>query len=323
MSSPAPIALFAFDRPDRTRATIAALAANDLAARSKLTIFCDGPRLPGDADRVAEVRAIAREAAGFAAVDVVERAQHLGPSRSIIAGVTGMLEMSEEVIVLEDDMMTSPCFLEFMNRGLSCYAAEERVAAICGLTPRLDDSPPETYFLPGTHCWGWGTWRRSWAAFEPDAARLLQQIVERDLIYTFDFNGVDPLTQALQQVAMGASDWWVPRWLASAIVRGRLTLYAGRSLVLKTGHSGALGAVFTSELAERCPRVERAPLEVDAAVMARIRSALVRWRRGRSRKEWLYYRLAALLPERIERELYAAIVRRSLTRNDRGAADEP
>ena len=40
----APIIVFAYDRPDHLRQTLAALAKNDLAPQSVLYVYCDGAR---------------------------------------------------------------------------------------------------------------------------------------------------------------------------------------------------------------------------------------------------------------------------------------
>lgn len=42
----APIAIFAFNRPDHLRRTLEALAVNELAGQSHVTFFCDSPRDP-------------------------------------------------------------------------------------------------------------------------------------------------------------------------------------------------------------------------------------------------------------------------------------
>src|SRR5690606_24189947 len=115
MASLAPIALFAFNRPEHTRATLGALINNDLASDSELTIFCDGPRSEEDVDAVSEVRALVRKINGFKRIEVIERPENLGLARSVITGVTSMLEASENVIVVEDDLVTSRHFLRFMN----------------------------------------------------------------------------------------------------------------------------------------------------------------------------------------------------------------
>ena len=55
MKEYAPIALFAFNRPDLLRSTLDALRANPEAPSTELFIFVDGPRNDEDAEKTASV----------------------------------------------------------------------------------------------------------------------------------------------------------------------------------------------------------------------------------------------------------------------------
>jgi hypothetical protein len=90
-----------------------------------------------------------------------------------MAGVAEVLEEHGRAIVLEDDLVLSPHFLQYMNDGLDRYEDDARVASIHGYVYPVDGPLPETFFLKGADCWGWATWSRAWSHFEPDGARLL------------------------------------------------------------------------------------------------------------------------------------------------------
>lgn len=315
----APIALFAFNRPDHLRATLAALAANELAAGSELTVFCDGPRSEEDDAAVTEVRAIARAAGGFRRVQVVERSRNLGLASSVIRGVGEMLAANDTVIVLEDDLVTSPWFLSYMNDALREYAGDERVISACGYGYPLRGELPETYFLTGAHCWGWATWRRGWTLFEKDPVVLLRALeASEDLLYEFDRAGSYPHTQFLQQTAAGDGDSWALRWMATAILHGKLTLYPYRSLVANIGMdaSGTNAPkldVYRTPVADRRPAVGGIEVQPNARARALLRRFHIEWRKTWKPKFRLYYTFATLLPERTEKKIYARVVRRALT----------
>ena len=97
MNTIAPIAMFAFRRPDHFERTLRALAACPEAGTSTLTIYCDGPRHEGDAAPVQAVRGIARRCTGFLSVDVVESELNRGLAASIIHGVGEQLSASERL----------------------------------------------------------------------------------------------------------------------------------------------------------------------------------------------------------------------------------
>ena len=320
MTETAPIALFTFKRPSHTERTLAALAANDLAGDSDLTIFCDGARSEEERPAVEEVRALAHAATGFRDVRVVEREANLGLARSIITGVTEMVEAHGRVIVVEDDLATSPHFLRFMNDGLRHYENDDRVVSLCGYRHPVDQDLPETFFLRGAFCWGWATWRRGWDLFEHDSRTCVQEISRRDLIYAFDFQGSIPYTQFLMGTALGKGDSWAMRWMASATIHDKLTLYPGHSLVRNIGndssgtHAGT-DDVYDTEIWNEPVHIGDAPVEEDGRALELYRRFHIRARIAWSRPRALYGRVEPLLPRSVDRVLYSALIRRSLRRN--------
>lgn len=161
----APIALFAFNRPDHLRRTLEALAANTLAAQSDLTIFCDGPRSKIETEQTNAVRNIAKSAQGFASLTVVERPRNLGCANSIIDGLTQMFAQHAQLIVIEDDILTSLHTLRFLNDGLDYYAENKRIFNISAWSPPPSifkipsEYPHDIYAVPRFNCWGWASWR--------------------------------------------------------------------------------------------------------------------------------------------------------------------
>src|SRR5258705_10818130 len=129
-SSPAPIILFIYNRLDLTRRTLEALAANSLASRSELVAFSDGPRTEADAAKVEAVRDFVSTFKGFAGIQLVRASRNHGLGLSIIEGVTRAMAEYGRAIVMEDDLITSRYFLDYMNDALIRYAAVEKVAAI-------------------------------------------------------------------------------------------------------------------------------------------------------------------------------------------------
>lgn len=235
----APIALFTYARPSHTARTVEALLRNDLAAESDLVVFSDAARSPAHEPQVAQVRALLAGISGFRSVTVHHRPHNLGLSRSIIGGVGQVLQEHDRVIVLEDDMVTSPHFLRYMNEGLERFAGDERVISVHGYVYPVRRALPEAFFLPGADCWGWGTWRRGWSQFNPDGQALLDELTRRKLLRAFDFDGTYPYSEMLRNQIAGRNDSWAIRWYASAFLASKLTLYPGRSLVHNIGNDSS------------------------------------------------------------------------------------
>jgi len=269
----APIALFAYKRPQHLRRTWESLRANHGAAASDLIVYCDGPKRPADtaevAAAIAEIRRLAAEG-GFRSVEVVERPANLGLARSIITGVGQAVERWDRVIVIEDDLITSPHFLDFMNDGLDLYAADELVASLHGFMYPVAVPARDTLFLRGADCWGWATWRRAWRHFRGDGAALLADLRAAGLEWRFDHGGSRALMRMLSDQVAGRNDSWAIRWHASAFLAGMCTLYPARSLVHNIGtdasgtHCGVDDRYHVAVCQERIP-VERIPVAEDEA----------------------------------------------------------
>jgi len=236
----APVALFVYNRPDHTRQTLDALRANTLARETPLFVFSDAPR---DGDAEAGVRAVRRlvaEVEGFAEVTVVQQGRNLGLAGSVTRGVTDLCDRFGRAIVLEDDIVTGPYFLDYMNTALDRYAGDERVMHVSGYMFDLADPDglPETFFHRCPSCWGWGTWKRAWDRFEPDVHKLFPALRPHAVRKAFDIGGTFGYYRMLNQQAGGRIDSWAIRWYASVFLRGGLALFPSRSLVANIGNDG-------------------------------------------------------------------------------------
>lgn len=240
MFSPAPIALFVYNRPSHTRQTIEALRENELAPESDLFIFSDAPKNENAIAAVGEVREYVRRVDGFRSVSVVERDRNLGLANSIIDGVTRLCQESGRAIVLEDDLVTSPFFLRYMNEALERYREESRVMQISGyMFPVELDSAEDALFLPFMASWGWATWGRAWSLFDPSASAY--EVLKKDwrLRRRFDLNGAYPYFRMLEMQLRGEVDSWAIRWYLSAFMKEGLALYPARTLVKNIGFDGS------------------------------------------------------------------------------------
>jgi hypothetical protein len=235
----APIALFAYNRPMHLARTLQALRLNILASDSDLFVFSDGPRNPVDKEGVNLVRKLLLKVHGFRSVTVIEREHNFGLAKSIIEGVSEVCSCYGRVIVLEDDLLTSPFFLSFMNDGLDRYDNDERVASIHGYALPLKVEGPETFFIRGADCLGWATWERAWKLFEPDGQCLLVRLEQTGQSDVLDMHGAQAFTQMLRDQIAGRNNSWAVRWHISMFLRNMLTLTPCRSLILHTGNDGS------------------------------------------------------------------------------------
>ncbi len=268
----APIALFVYNRPWHARQTVEALQRNSLAGQSDLFIFSDAPKRPDAAEAVRQVRDYIRTISGFKSLQIIERPHNFGLAKSIIEGATCLSEQFGRFIVLEDDIVTSPHFLAYMNDALERYADDERVISIHAYVYPVARALPEAFFLPGADCWGWASWRRGWKLFNPDGQFLLDELRRRKLTGAFDFNGAYPYSKMLEGQIKGTNDSWAVRWYASAFLAGKLTLYPGRSLVNNIGNDSSgthCGDSHSFDAALSKTPIDLSSINVEASAPAR------------------------------------------------------
>ncbi len=273
-SRPAPVALFAYRRPWHTQEVLDALLRNPLAESTDLIVFIDGPIKEDDQRNVQTVAQIARSVTGFRSISVHQSSRNRGLSTSIIRGISSVLEQYDRLIVVEDDIVVSRHFLEFMNDALTEYENDCRVASVHGYCYPVKASLPELFFLRGADCWGWATWARAWSHFNPSGQELLDALLSTGQLGDFDLGGSAPFSRLLRGQIEGENDSWAIRWHASAFLDNMLTLYPGKSLVRNIGidgsgtHSGTRD-VFASRLSEEAVSFGRIPiLESQAARLA-------------------------------------------------------
>ena len=240
-----PIILFTYCRPKHTKQTVEALLKNKESKYSDLIVYSDAPKNEKAISGVEETRKYIKTITGFKSLTIIERKENLGLAKSIIDGVTYNVNKYGTVIVLEDDLVTSPYFLRYMNDALIKYKNEDKIISIHGYVYPTQKDLPETFFIKGADCWGWATWKRGWELFNPNSEELFAKIKEKHLEKKFDFDYTYPYTQMLKNQIEGKCDSWAIRWLASAYLNNKLTLYPGESMVKQIGMDG-YGATHSS-----------------------------------------------------------------------------
>ncbi len=169
MNELAPIVLFVYNRPLETKRAILSLSSNYLAKESELFVFSDAAKNPKARERVDEVREYLKTVDGFRKVHITESEKNKGLAKSVISGVSKVLENYEKVIVLEDDLVTSKNFLDFMNQALNFYSDNKNVISISGYTldlPSLKETDKDYYVCLRASSWGWGMWSDKWNAID-------------------------------------------------------------------------------------------------------------------------------------------------------------
>ena len=236
MSELAPIVLFAYNRPIETAQTIEALKKNYLAESSCLYIFSDGPKGETDLAKVQETRAILRSVVGFKNVQLFESQSNKGLADSVIDGVSKIMSIHSKVIVLEDDLITSANFLDFMNQALVFYTNNNSVISVSGFTLPLKGLPIDRDFYTGYRAssWTWGTWRRVWEEIDWELAGVEKYLNDRKLMKRFNRGGSD-MNKMLNDQIRGRINSWAIRFCFHQFINNFVTIFPTTSKALNIG----------------------------------------------------------------------------------------
>ena len=254
-----PVILFTYNRLWHTKKTVEALQKNELALETKLFIYSDDANNNDNRESVDRVREYIKTISGFKAVSIHERAKNFGLANSIIDGVGTVVKEYGKVIVLEDDLVTSPCFLSFMNKALETYKNDEKVMHISGSVYPIDNRKlDDTYFIKPASCWGWGTWERAWSYYRKDVDYYLKTF-NREMIYDFNLNNSYKYFDQIKLNKKGKLDTWAIFWYASIYLNKGLSLHPKESYVQNIGHDGEgenceESTYYEVELSNRMPK---------------------------------------------------------------------
>ncbi len=234
----APICLFTYNRPEETRQTLQALRNNYLAIQSNLFIFSDGPKNEIARQKVNEVREYINTVEGFKSVTIYNSQINKGLANSIILGVTEIIEKYDRVIVLEDDLITSPNFLNFMNQALDFYDQKKEIQSVNGYSLTLRAKISGIYFQTRPFPWGWATWSDRWNKDIFDKKEL-KALIESDvnILKNFKNSCGDDITKMLLESLSNKNDSWYVRWTFDHFLKKRFSLFPQYSFITNIGHN--------------------------------------------------------------------------------------
>lgn len=257
-----PVLVVGYNRPAHLGRCLKSLSFNSNFSKHPVFIYLDGPSNNQFLSVCEEALTVAQD---FAKqndnVKVFSNSNNFGLGKFVLFSIDNIFSFNDTIIVVEDDLVLSPYFLEFCSWGLKEYANDSSVGSISGFSLPIGFCK-SSYFLRGAECWGWATWKDRWSDFERDGAILLQRLEERKLQRVFDLDYSYQYMHMLDRQVHGSTNSWAIRWHAHNFLRGRLALYPNDSLVINIGNDGSgtnmgLTNSYVSSLAEQRPRMER------------------------------------------------------------------
>lgn len=236
----APIVVFGFNRPNALMNTIASLLYNKEAKYSDLYVFIDGPRegKHGENEKVEKVREYVKSITGFKSLHYTFSEVNKGLANSIIEGVSQVINQYGKVIVLEDDLVLMPNFLNFMNNGLDFYESNQQIMSVCGHSCKVKTPkgyPCDAYFFTRSSSWGWGTWKDRWNQIDWELKDWDSVVSNRKAFVESEGSDVFKM---LNDWKYGRNHSWAIRFCYAQFVQNRLSVFPIKSLVDNEGFSG-------------------------------------------------------------------------------------
>lgn len=163
----APIVVFGYKRKDHIERVVEALAENKESKDSDIWFYLDGSKNESDIDQVNEVRKYIRSINKnwFHSISIICAENNQGLAKSVISGVDNVIEKYGKVIVVEDDALVSPFFLNFMNTALEYYYKDNQIFSVGGYVPNMSTIgryDKDIVITQRSSSCAWGTWRDRW-----------------------------------------------------------------------------------------------------------------------------------------------------------------
>ncbi|MBF0252413.1 MAG: sugar transferase [Candidatus Omnitrophica bacterium] len=229
-----PICLFVYNRLEETQLTVEALKKNILAKESELYIFSDGAKSQNDAVKVNAVRDFLKTITGFGRIYLKESYNNKNLAESIISGVSTVFKDHDTAIIVEDDLVTLPNFLTFMNQALKYYRDEKRIQTVSGFSPLIKKLNTDVYFQHRPFPWGWGTWADRWDKKIFDKGSI-RDTIDKNILIKFNRSCGNDISRMLLDSLNNKNNSWYVRWTYDHFTRGTYSLFPAYSFVRNIG----------------------------------------------------------------------------------------
>lgn len=167
----APVLVQVYDRIEHLKRCVNSLLKNKDASETVLYIVSDAASKQGDIIKIEQVRNYILSIQGFKKVVPLFLRENKGSLLSAQVAVTLIFQEYNSFIFLEDDIVVSCDFLDYVNRGLKYYEKDKRIFSVCGFKGAFElpvEYPNEVYFYPCLSPWGFATWKDRWEAVNYD-----------------------------------------------------------------------------------------------------------------------------------------------------------
>ena len=156
-----PVYIPTLNRFEHFKQCVESLACNTHADQTELVIGLDYPPSDKYVEGYEKIKAYIPLIQGFKKVTVFEWDENLGQSENCRRILRYLFDHYDAAISTEDDLVFSPCFLDFMNKALNIYKDDPQVATVCGYIGENYYGQFDKHLIFNfDNCgWGMGIWK--------------------------------------------------------------------------------------------------------------------------------------------------------------------
>lgn len=237
MNTPlAPILLFVYNRPEHTTQLINSLINCEMSDSSELFVFIDAPKKDAnkiDIQKNEAVIKIINNIKHFKKITIYKNEINKGVDKSIMDGVTKIINLYGKVIVLEDDLIVAIFFLKYMNWALNTYELNKRIYSVNGFMFPVETLKKGIVLLPYIRPWGWATWKDRWQtfSFDEDNRTIISECTE--LKQLFDVPSCE-----FPEMLINEKECWDINWYFYVFKHNGLNVFPTQTLVKNNGFDG-------------------------------------------------------------------------------------
>lgn len=233
-SSTAPLVIFSFNRPNKIKKLFKSLKKNRLSKFSKIYIFQDNFKLEKDKKNIEQNIHFFKCLKGFKKIKFILRKKNYGFYKNFYSGLNYFFKYEKKGIILEDDLIVSRYFLNYMNDALNKYESNKKLWHISGWNYDIKiQNKYDAYFGKHISSWGWATWRDRFLKYEKEPQKLLKWTNKQ--IRKFNLNDSYNFYSQIIRNNIGAIDTFAIFWYATIFKNKGFTLFPKKSLVINNG----------------------------------------------------------------------------------------
>lgn len=184
MNIKAPVLISVYDRANHLKRCIDSLKQCKESVDTDIYIVSDAAFREEDEEKIRVVRDYVNSIDGFRNVYKIFRKENMGVPHSVKEAYKEVIRKYKRIIFMEDDIVVSPNFLEYMNAGLDMYEDDSRIFSISGYCPPVDipkDYKHDIFLCRRFNPWGYGTWldrKDKYKGHDPDNKDVLEEEIK-------------------------------------------------------------------------------------------------------------------------------------------------